>query len=246
MKIYRFLVIMLCFFFCQNTFAQDPTLFETTWTLLSVTVNGEEFFPPSNEEVPSVELIFEEDVSGVPFTMSGCVCDCLYGEPTFQEPSNSLPTMDISNFTTTLAGCDEGGNGVFQGRYFSFFVNALDDPFEYFTTFIDDDNIALEIISSTGDIAIYNGATLSVSDFKTPSFSIYPNPAQEHLYINADQYIGEYTIAIFDIQGRQLLSTSKDILGIRPIAIQDWRAGIYLVKIEDASGTITTKRFIKK
>ena len=245
---YRFLIIVLCCFFSQNSFAQDPTLFEVTWVLESLTIDGEEFLPPSNAEVAAVELIFVEANNGDSDTAVGCVCDCFSGSVAFDESTDSPSTFMIGDdYVTTLANCNESENEIFQNRYFTFHEASLTDPFEYVTTYGDnEDEISLEVISSTGDIALYNNATLAVSDTKVTTFSIYPNPAQEQLYIDSDRYTGGYTITVFDIQGKQLMSTSKDILGIHPIAIQDWRAGIYLIKIEDVSGAVTTKRFIKK
>lgn len=246
MKIYRFLLILICFIVSQNILAQDPLLFEGVWELESITIDGEEFFPPSNEEVDSVDLIFEEANNGNPDMIIGSVCDAFSASVTFQEPDESLPTFMIGDdYVTTLVNCDTSENGNFQNVYFTFYETSLSDPFEYLIEFLGN-NPALIITSSNGNVAVYGNPTLSASNFLKPSFSIYPNPVQDQLYINTNQDAGNYTITVFDIHGRSYITTSKEKLGSNALQIQEWASGVYFIRIEDQNGVMTTKRFIKK
>lgn len=236
------LIIVLFFVFFQKAFAQDPILFEGTWVLESLTIDGEEFFPPSNDEVESIGLDFQEENAESPYFFNTYVCNGFSGNVTYEDGGNSF---SIAEYSMTLIFCDLIENELFENQYFTFYLNNIEDSFEYDITFLGD-NVTLEIYDLNGNLAFYSNPSLSIHDFKRPTFSIYPNPTSDQLYIDSDQYIGGYTVTIFDIQGKQLLSTSKDILGTLPIAIQDWKTGIYLIKIEDESGRVTAKQFIKK
>jgi len=249
MKIYRFYLVLLCFVVSQNSFAQDPILFEGIWELESITLNGETYFPPSNDEVEEVGLYFMEANNGNPDTIAGSVCDSFIASVTFQETDGGLPTFMIGDdYVTTFGMCDLSENANFESVYFTFYLyaDAAMDPFEYFTTFSGDDGATLDIMSSAGDVAIYNRAALSTSDFTKPSFTIYPNPSSDQLYIEAQQETGDYTITVFDVQGKQQLTTSKEVLGSNPLDIQNWASGVYFVRFESQNGVITTQRFIKK
>ena len=250
MKIYRFFLVLVCFVISQNILAQDPLLFEGIWELESITIDGEEFFPPSNEEVETVTLEFLEENSGgngLPETIMGSVCDIFSASVTFQELDGGLPTFMIGDdYVTTLANCNTSENSNFQNVYFTFYEASLSDPFEYFTTFSGDDGATLDVMSSAGDVAIYNRAALSLNEVTQASFTIYPNPSSDQLYIEAQQETGDYTITVFDMQGKQQLATSKEVLGSNPLDIQNWASGVYFVRFESQNGAITTQQFIKK
>lgn len=246
MKIYRLLLVLLCFIVSQNILAQDPILFEGTWELESITIDGEEFFPPSNDEVEEVGLNFLEENSGLPETIISYVCDGFSASVTFQEADGGFPTFIIGDdYVTTLANCDTPENQDFQNIYFTFYEASLSDPFEYTIEFLGESPL-LTVYSSSGDAAVYGNPILSASNFVTPSFSIYPNPAQEQLFIDVYQISEAYTITVFDVHGRQQVQTSKKTLGANPIHIEDWAPGVYFVRLESQDGMITTERFIKK
>lgn len=249
MKIYRFFLMILCFVISQHSFAQDPILFEGIWELESITLNGEVFFPPSNDEVAEVTLSFLEENSGnseLPETIIGSVCDAFSASVIFQEADSSLPTfMFGDDYVTTLGECSEDINQNFQNIYFTFYEASLLDPFEYLIEFLGN-NPALIITSSNGDTATYGNPILSVSDVETPSFSIYPNPSSDQLYIETNQEMGDYMMTVFDMQGKQQLTTPKEMLGANPLDIQNWASGVYFVRLENQKGVMTIQRFIKK
>lgn len=73
------------------------------------------------------------------------------------------------------------------------------------------------------------------------SFSIYPNPANDRLYVETKTNVKE--IAIYDIYGRQ--QTINKLSSDNSINIADLNAGIYFVKILTENGE-SVKRFVKK
>jgi hypothetical protein len=58
-----------------NAFAQDPQLFENDWYLQNVIIDGQDNFPPSNDDVPFITITFIQNNSFI----STYVCDALEG-----------------------------------------------------------------------------------------------------------------------------------------------------------------------
>jgi hypothetical protein len=244
MKIYRFFLALLCFVVSQNSFAQDPILFQGEWKLESLVLDGEAFSPPFNDEIDTVGLTFEDEEGADIF--NSWVCNSFFASINFEEGGDEL---DFSfsfteDYSITLIECDLAENTTFENQYFNFYLNTMQDPFGYYIE-IPEEIVTLVVIASNGDIAVYTNDSLSLSENTLPSFSIYPNPSSDELYINTSQGLETYTITVFDIHGRQLVTTSKKKLGGSPLQIQDWTSGVYFIRIENQNGVTTTKQFIK-
>jgi uncharacterized protein (TIGR02145 family) len=80
----------------------------------------------------------------------------------------------------------------------------------------------------------------SINDFFIDK-SIYPNPANERLFIKNDNS-SNAQIMIFDLQGKQVVCRQ---IGSNPIDISSLSKGIYLVKIID-SGNIIMEKLVKE
>jgi hypothetical protein len=122
MKIYRFFLVLLCFVVSQNSFGQDPLLFEGTWELYSLEIDGEQFLPPSNEEVEAVILSFQEENESGLSSMSTNVCNALLGYLTFEE-EGMPPSFLLYDPGETLIFCDIPENSIFEDQYFTFYLN---------------------------------------------------------------------------------------------------------------------------
>jgi len=73
-------------------------------------------------------------------------------------------------------------------------------------------------------------------------FSIYPNPATDG-YVNiVSKTKGPKDIFIFDILGKEILSTTIDN---NKLDISSLRSGIFILKIIQGKHTITTKLIVK-
>jgi hypothetical protein len=84
------------------------------------------------------------------------------------------------------------------------------------------------------------GETLGVNDdIVAASFSVYPNPVQNTLYIkhNSDQEL--LSVSVYDVQGKQVINSNNSAVDVASLA-----KGMYLVKITTSLGS-TTKKLIK-
>ena len=94
----------------------------------------------------------------------------------------------------------------------------------------------------TGDITLYAKWTpgTSILDAQTSTVNIYPNPAQNTLYIESAETVEH--VSIYDISGRVLL---QEINPNQSIDINSLAIGIYLVKVKTAQGE-TVKKIVKQ
>ncbi|WP_405562327.1 leucine-rich repeat protein [Polaribacter sp. Asnod6-C07] len=84
-----------------------------------------------------------------------------------------------------------------------------------------------------------NCGALSVDDFSLNTVSIYPNPTTSVLNIKMDSNLKRATI--YSVLGIKILETSS-----KNITTSNLKRGIYLIKIEDEDGSISSKRFMKE
>jgi hypothetical protein len=84
------------------------------------------------------------------------------------------------------------------------------------------------------------------NDLAIEKFSIYPNPGSGMLQINfKDNTTDPYTIEIFNTFGARMYSTISDYSVIQSLDITSFPAGIYFVKVQNATGS-ETKKIIKE
>lgn len=91
-------------------------------------------------------------------------------------------------------------------------------------------------------LVIINDATLATSETKAkPKFSIYPNPTEDFINIQGNEKIRE--AAVYEMSGK-LVSRMTDQKN--QINLTGLSAGIYVLKIVDVKGNVSTEKIIKK
>lgn len=82
-------------------------------------------------------------------------------------------------------------------------------------------------------IAIAPGITFSVNETLESNFSVYPNPANETLFVaTADDNMIAGSIRLFDLSGREVMTQPLR----SEINLSGLQSGLYLVRIEDRDG----------
>ncbi len=219
-----------------TAFAQDPQLFENEWYLQNVIIDGQDNFPPSNDELSYVPAIFTQDGF---FTS---VCNELTGFIEYEINSFSFPQP----LETTFIDCQFQVNEDFEVIYFNYYYSGPGNLYNYTITTDSNENKTLVVISNTGDQAIYGDHILSIEDFYDPQFTIHPNPAQNELLITAQNTTENLKIKIFNIEGKLLSAQSITLQDQKAIDVSQLLSGIYFLNIEDENGNTTTKKFIKQ
>lgn len=232
----KHITLFLAIFVFYTGYTQDPQLFENDWYLQNVIIDGQDNFPPSNDDVPFITITFIQNNSFI----STYVCDALEGTVIY---TNSEFLVD--SWSMTLGGCFgpfAQENVLFQGIYLdTFFVGNIDDPFNY--NIIDEGSSkTLVITASSGDKAIYGNRLLSSGNFGVSVFSIYPNPTSDMVYVEASSRIEK--VAVFDLLGRKVLETvpqsEKAELNFNAL-----KAGVYMAVIS-CEGKKTIKKIVKE
>ncbi|WP_179336890.1 T9SS type A sorting domain-containing protein [Winogradskyella ludwigii] len=81
--------------------------------------------------------------------------------------------------------------------------------------------------------------SLSVNDFNLNSISLHPNPTSSMLNIEMTQNIKQATV--YSMLGKEVLKTQN-----KQIDVSRLSNGVFLIKIEDENGNVSTKRFVKQ
>ncbi|WP_458628944.1 T9SS type A sorting domain-containing protein [Winogradskyella sp. PC D3.3] len=98
------------------------------------------------------------------------------------------------------------------------------------------------VYTTTVDMGAYEyGSTLGINDFSIAEnqVKLYPNPAASVLNIEMTQDFKQATI--YSVLGKEVLSTQNKNMNISGLS-----NGVFLIKIEDENGNVSTKRFIKQ
>lgn len=235
MKHFYFLILL---FACQILKAQDTAIFENNWYLSNLIVDGKDNFPPSNNEVQSVILEFNQAQK----SFSTNVCNGGYGENlNFSTEANNF-TFDY--FTQTLIICDNLENAYFESLYFTFFSNhTFPNIFSYDIS--EAKGVKKLTITSDNDLAIYTNQQLTNQSFKNSLFNVYPNPARDFIKISfKNSNIIVAKVMLYDSLGKLCLNQSLKNEN-NAINVQNLKKGLYLLRIETQDSIEIQKIIIK-
>ena len=82
---------------------------------------------------------------------------------------------------------------------------------------------------------------LSTNEISENKFSIYPNPASNHINLKNIDNISNYTVSIFDLFGKKII---YNLINPEYINISNLPKGQYLLRIKSEKG-ITNERLLK-
>ncbi len=92
--------------------------------------------------------------------------------------------------------------------------------------------------------ALFNVDVLSVEDFNSDSFEIFPNPTKNNIHINFKQF-GDYSFSVYSISGEEIVYQEKSELN-NSFNLSKYASGIYILKIRDkTSSTFQNIKIIK-
>lgn len=89
-------------------------------------------------------------------------------------------------------------------------------------------------------------SVLSVEDFaNNTAFSVYPNPSNGSFKIQTTRNLGDVSVNIFDINGRNLYSKEVNLSGTVNIDLDSLKAGLYILRVAGKGFVESTKIIIK-
>lgn len=220
------------------SFAQDPLLFNTTWYLHNVVVNGVDNIPPTS----NMNLHFF-----TPTDLTTDACNIMFGSVAFENNTNQF---SFSNYAITLNFCNNTELAIYQEIYFPVFIDGVDSgpPWSSYLTYSisEFEGIKTLIINSAfNKQAIYKNVMLSKERFKSTDFSFYPNPSEDSIEINIHDAFSKNTVLEIYNELGILCKTENLISDKTRMELRDFGSGIYFLKIKTNEGT-TVKKLIKK
>ena len=96
---------------------------------------------------------------------------------------------------------------------------------------------------------VYEGVSTAPEIKQPESFSIYPNPASNKVFINiAEKNIGEnFVLKVFNIEGRLVLEKQFDLnLNQETVNVSELKNGLYLIQIQGKQKVLHSKLLISK
>ncbi|MBC8754255.1 M4 family metallopeptidase [Kordia sp. YSTF-M3] len=88
--------------------------------------------------------------------------------------------------------------------------------------------------------------SLSVGEFDTiNAFSVYPNPSNGNFSIQANKSLGDVSVHIFDINGRNLYSKDVNLTGTVNFDLDNLRSGLYILRVTGEDFVQSTKIIIE-
>lgn len=232
----KWLTILVILLWTSEVSAQDPQLYEHTWYLEDLVLNGNSF-PPSKVFDPGVVQLFFNDDQLVDFET--IVCQFANAELIYDNPSSSF--LFSTDLNTGGIQCDPFSVELeYERIYFDFFQIDINDPFEY-EIIPNGDEILLIITSIRGDTAHYSNQILGQKDEQALNLLVYPNPTSDMLYLQSRQEI--LNVTLYDLSGKKIpvdLDSANN-----SIDISNLTTGFYLLQIELAGYTVT-KTVIKR
>ncbi|EDP97115.1 M4 family metallopeptidase [Kordia algicida OT-1] len=89
-------------------------------------------------------------------------------------------------------------------------------------------------------------SVLSVEDFaNNNAFSVYPNPSNGSFKIQAARNLGDVTVNIFDINGRNLYSKDVNLSGTVNFDLDNLQSGLYILRVAGEDFVKSTKIIIE-
>lgn len=177
-------------------------------------------------------------------------------DPSLQAIVSSMDSIELNDgsFRKRWALSSlECGSGSFINEYWIEGIGSVNFVFDYIDVlcYFDYGN-HLRCFSNNGTYlygtpngeSCYVPTIISTEEVNQSSFKVFPNPSQEFLNLEFDENIFLDQIEIFDSKG----SLKKSIFinsGYVKIAIADFPAGVYFLKIKTSNHPFIFKKFIK-
>ncbi len=230
----NFYTFLLAFSVSTMSLAQAVNLESTDpWILDKLVIGGVDYPAPSNSEISEVttRFYFDYDI----YVFEAIVCALLEAFPDFNgDDQFELFFLDDPQLGT----CTLTENNNYETLFFGFYSEGIvynyviDTVGDYFILTIDHPN---------GDQAIYRRMVLGTEDFDGITFTMFPNPVSERLFVSSDQSTIQ-GVRVMDINGRSIQINNAIEDGIDVSRLSN---GLYFLEVTNQGGK-TVKRFIKE
>ncbi|KQC33775.1 hypothetical protein AAU57_10860 [Nonlabens sp. YIK11] len=228
------LLFLLIFFATNLTVAQDPRLLEQEWYLFDLILDGENYVPPTHEEIPFIPLQFNESNE-----LQTYVCPGTAGiAPVIYENTD---TFILQNLVQLAGSCSTLENVIYTQRYFSFYLRNENTVYRYEIS-QDGDERRLILTAPNGDQAKYSNLVLSHNSVTKSQIKMYPIPAREVLHLEFPSQVDISEVKIYNLQGKEVFRSKNNLT---KLPVSGLNAGIYFLEIIDNREPNIFLKFVK-
>ncbi|PWH84143.1 peptidase [Algibacter marinivivus] len=82
------------------------------------------------------------------------------------------------------------------------------------------------------DPSLANCTTLSAAKFNASDYSIFPNPASNLVTVKSKKDLGDVTLKLVDINGREVLTKRTSLIGEVELDVKGLQSGLYILNIK--------------
>ena len=218
----KYIFWTLMFTIPASLMGQPNSLFDHSWELNKLIIDGQEFEPPESEFIASVTLQIQADSPH----FHTQVCNQAFSTLRFDGDSVFAFT---ENMYETLIVCVEENLQPFENRYLDFYRDAKDSLFYYTIQQRTDGGDSLVITNHRGEKAIYRDQTSSWKVIDKTEILVYPNPVQTLLTIEVPDG-DETSYQLFDASGhvydRGVFGSGMDYL-----FMEEYLPGLYYLQL---------------
>ncbi|WP_094745965.1 T9SS type A sorting domain-containing protein [Vaginella massiliensis] len=223
-------IIFILVLISTKIVAQNPLLFDRTWTLdKMISSVGENILPPNNDELESITMNFYQEDYMITDAVGTLTC---YG--VFEGNPINDTQINYDEFYSETTDCEYTENCEFEEYYFFFFIYGM--PTGYFIE-SEDNLLRLTLTNNSGQQAIYYSQNLSVTESDdTKFYTVYPNPVNEILTIRGLNQ-NNVSIQIFDVSGKLVYHNKLNVNQNKiEIPVLHLEKGIYFIKLFNKFG----------
>lgn len=107
------------------------------------------------------------------------------------------------------------------------------------------DQVSTTALPPPEDPSLANCTTLSTQEINSSDFVIYPNPVNNRLYLKTKKSLGDATLHLSDLNGREVLSQKVNLFGEVELDVSRLQSGLYVLNIKGNDFESNQKIIIK-
>ncbi|MEM1137864.1 MAG: T9SS type A sorting domain-containing protein, partial [Bacteroidota bacterium] len=174
------------------------------------------------------------------------------GDPRWVLTLTGLPGLEakIIESQGILDEANEGGNiGEFPAGARTTFQTAIDAAqtvLDDGTTTNEQADAALNTLTSDLETFLASVVTGLNKELLTAGVKLFPNPALNSITINNLDRTSVNTVKVFNTSGKIMYEQDREILGELKINLSMFSAGLYIMKLSQANGKVSSLKFVKQ
>ena len=88
----------------------------------------------------------------------------------------------------------------------------------------------------------FTATSLSTDDnVLNKGIKVYPNPSNGIVNIAIDNYVGDITVEVYDINGRKVFSNAGDYMKVNTVNLQGFQKGVYILNVKEETLSYSEK-----